>query len=460
MFNCMHIFISVSNEKATLSLGADRKASLGRFPSFWDIGKLTLYQSRGEIFVMDAVVQEKQVIPILKNRNFLLLFIGSLFSAPGYYVYLIGAEWLMLSLNDNRFYFGMLFFAASIPRLLLLTMGGIVADRYNKRTVLFISDLSRALLIVILLVLLYLDAVSAWHLIGLAALFGIADAFSYPVINSLTPMVLEENQLQRGNSFIQMTMQISPIFGPALGGTLIAVLGFKGVFTVACVMLLAASVTVIFIRLKPEETPIVSSPWEDLKEGYRYARRNRLILSIVSMGFFINFFFTGPYTIGIPIIVKDIFQSSSISLAIVQTAMGVGALIGAIFLASKKLKKPGITMLTSLALLGCIYTSIGMSSYLYLTAVLVAMMAFLLQLINIPITTVLQETTEKRMLGRMMSLLMTVSTGLIPVSYIATSLLIAMGLSILTIIMVSGLVILFIALYNLKNKPLRTLGTS
>ncbi|WP_286191323.1 MFS transporter [Virgibacillus salexigens] len=117
-------------------------------------------------------------------------------------------------------------------------------------------------------------------------------------------------------------------------------------------------------------------------------------------------------------------------------------------------------MLTSLALLGCIYTSIGMSSYLYLTAVLVAMMAFLLQLINIPITTVLQETTEKRMLGRMMSLLMTVSTGLIPVSYIATSLLIAMGLSILTIIMVSGLVILFIALYNLKNKPLRTLGTS
>jgi MFS family permease len=411
---------------------------------------------------MTIIVQENQALPIFKNRNFLLLFISSLFSAPGYYVYLIGAEWLMLTLSENRFYFGMLFFAASVPRLLLLALGGIVADRFNKRTILFFSDLLRALLIGSLLLFLYFDAVTAWHLIILAALFGIADAFSYPVTNSLTPLLLEEDQLQRGNSLIQMTIQISPILGPALGGTLIAVLGFMGVFTVGCIMLLIASIAVLFIQLsKTEEAENEkNSAWEDLKEGFIYARQSQLIMSIVFIAFFINFFFAGPFSIGMPIIVKDVFAGNSISLAVIQTSMGAGAMLGAIFLSIKNIKKPGMILLYSIMSVGCLYFLNGMSHYLWLSAGFVLLMAFLLQLVNIPVFTILQKTTDKRMLGRMMSLLVTVSTGLIPVSYIATSLLIAIGVSVQQIMMTSGIFIVIIALFSLKNKRLRTLGSS
>ncbi|OZU87933.1 MFS transporter [Virgibacillus indicus] len=401
--------------------------------------------------------QAQVKIPVFRNRNFLLLFIGALFSSPGYFVYLIGAEWLMLSLSDNRFYFGMLFFAASIPRLLLLTVGGIVADRFNKRTILFLSDLTRACLILMLLFFLVNDLVTVWHLIILAALFGISDAFSYPVINSLTPIILEEDQLQRGNSLIQMTGQISPILGPALGGTLIAVLGFEGVFIAAFIMLLLASITVLFIRIKKEETGNTKqSAWLDLKEGYHYARKNELVISIVSMAFFLNFFFSGPLAIGLPILVKDIFHGDAVSLATVQTAMGIGALLGAIVLASITLKKPGIAMVGGLIGLGLLYTSVGFTGHLYLTAGLVALMAFTMQLVNIPLITMLQKTTEKKMLGRMMSFLMTVSTGLVPVSFVATSLLIAAGVEMQTIIIVSGIIITLIALYNLKNKNILT----
>ncbi|MFD1037673.1 MFS transporter [Virgibacillus byunsanensis] len=110
---------------------------------------------------MGTVVSDKQQVklPVFKKRNFVLLFISALFSSPGYFVYLIGAEWLMLSLTDNRFYFGMLFLAASIPRLLLLTTGGLVADRFNKRTILFFSDLSRALLILALIIFIMTDSI-------------------------------------------------------------------------------------------------------------------------------------------------------------------------------------------------------------------------------------------------------------------------------------------------------------
>ncbi|WP_430787797.1 MFS transporter [Virgibacillus flavescens] len=405
--------------------------------------------------VASQASSEVTSIPLSKNRNFMFLFIAALFSSPGYYVYLIGAEWLMLTINDNRFYFGMLFLAASIPRLLLLTAGGIIADRFNKRTVLFISDASRALLILILIFLVWSDTVTSYHLIGLAALFGISDAFSYPALNALTPTILEEEQLQRGNSLIQMTTQISPILGPALGGSMIAFLGFEGVFSVAFVMLLLSSLAVLLISLPKDETEVDRpTPLEDLKEGFRYAKKNELVISIVTVGFFINFFFSGPLSIGIPIIVKDIFNGNALGLATLEISMGIGALLGAVLLATIKLKKPGIALIGSLIILGLLFACTGLSAYLYLTAALVATMAFLTQLINIPLITMLQQTTEKKMLGRMMSFLMTVSTGLIPVSYLVTSFLLAAGIPIQTIISISGIIVAIIGVYCIKNKTI------
>lgn len=396
---------------------------------------------------------EQTKISVLKNRNFLYLLLAALFSSPGYYVYLIGIEWLMLTINDNRFYFGMLFLAASIPRLILLTTGGIVADRFNKRMILFLSDVTRAFLIIILIFFIWNGSVTAVHLLILAALFGISDAFSYPALNSLTPMLVEKEQLQQGNSLIQMTTQISPILGPALGGSLIAWLGFVGVFTVACTMLMISAIAVLIITIKEKsQTSGKTTPWEDFKEGFKYARKHDMIITIVFMAFVLNFFFAGPLAIGIPIIIKDIFNSSVIGLAIVETSLGIGALLGAITLSIITLKKPGITMVSGLIVLGIAYLSTGLSTYLYITAVLVAIMGFMTQIVNIPLMTVLQQTTEKNMLGRMMGFLMTVSTGLVPVSYVVTSLLIAADISIQTIILTSGMAVTIFSLYQIRNK--------
>lgn len=406
---------------------------------------------------LDVQAQEEAEISdsLFKNKNFIALFFAALFSAPGYYVYLIGVEWLMLSIDDNRFFFGMLFMAASIPRLLLLTVGGIVADRFNKRTIVFISDVTRALLIVILIVFIITDSVTAYHLIALAAFFGISDAFSYPAISSLTPMILKDDQLQRGNSLIQMTAQISPILGPAIGGTLIYALGFVGVFTVSTVMLLLSGVAVLFIRIKNvREDKEKASALDDLKEGFRYMKGNQLIVTIVFLAFVVNFFFAGPLSIGIPILVKDIYQSEVLGLAFIQTSMGIGALIGAFTLAIFPIKRPGISIVLFLTVLGVLYTFTGLSPYLVLTAIIVGVMGMFTQFINIPILTLMQQITDKKMLGRMMSFFMTVSTGLVPVSYMVTSILIGANINIQHIMLVSGIIITIFAVFQFRNKKL------
>lgn len=395
-------------------------------------------------------------VPVLRNRNFVLLLVSALFSSPGYYVFLIGAEWLMLTITDNRFYFGMLFFVAAIPRLILLVVGGIIADRVNKRTILFWSDFSRSLLIGILVILIVTESIQIWHLLILAGFFGISDAFSYPAMQSLIPTILDDDQLQRGNSFIQMTNQISPILGPALGGTLIATLGFAGVFSIAFIMLFLASLAVLFIRVTKiaEEGKEPPTPLADLKEGFLYARKNELVITVVIMAFFLNFFFAGPIAIGMPVVVKDLLDGSAVSLATIQTSMGIGSLIGAILLASWKIKKPGKAVIIGLIGLGIAFSIMGLSVNIWMMASLVALMAILTQIVNIPLITMLQQTTDKRMLGRMMSMFMTVSTGLTPVSYIATSSLIAVNVSIQWIIVVSGIIVTLIANYNLRNTKL------
>ncbi|WP_230856056.1 MULTISPECIES: MFS transporter [Bacillaceae] len=336
-------------------------------------------------------------------------------------------------------------------------VGGLIADRFNKRTILFLSDSSRAILIAVLLGFVWFDAAGVVHLIVLAALFGISDAFSYPALNSLTPILLHDDQLQRGNSFIQMTSQVSPILGPALGGSMIAILGFSGVFSLALVMLLLSSIAVLFIRVPDREVAAKKvSPWQDLKEGFHYARKNELIISIVFLALFLNLFFTGPYSMGMPIMVKDVFAGDAAGLALVEASMGVGSLLGAVALAAITIRKTGAVMLTGLVLLGVLYMLTGFFVHLVVTAVFVALLGFFMQVVNIPILTILQQTTDKKMLGRMMSFLMTVSTGLVPVSYVLTSFLLAAGARIQMIIIVGGVVVTLLALGSLRNK--RILG--
>ncbi len=393
---------------------------------------------------------------VFKNRNFLFLFTGAFFSAPGYYVYLIGVEWLMLSITGNRSLFGFLFLAASVPRLLFMTTGGIIADRFNKRTILFLSDLSRACLVGVILILVMNNQIAPWHLITFAALFGVSDAFSHPAVNSLTSTILEGEQLQKGNALIQMTNQISPILGPLAGGSFIWLVGFKGVFMLAGAMLLLSSLTVFQIRVnKTRETLNNSGAWSEFKEGIAYVRNHNFLASVMVMALFLNFFVTGPLSIGIPLMVKDVFHEDALGLTTLEVSLGAGALLGSILLASiGAIKKPGYLMLASITLFGGLYAISGLGIGLYINAGLFLCIGFLLQFVNVPLITMVQQTTDQAMIGRVLSLLMTVSTGLVPISYLVTSSLIAAGISIQFITITGGLVVAVIALLYFTNQKI------
>lgn len=408
----------------------------------------------------DAAVEANQatVPTVFSNRNFIYLFIGAMFSGPGYYIYLIGAEWLMLHITEQRFYLGMLFMAAAIPRLVFMLYGGVIADRVNKRTILFFSDLSRALLVFTVLILVVTDAVQVWHLIVISIFFGISDAFSHPALNSLIVDILPKDLLQRGNGILQMSNQISPILGPAAGGTLIVTLGFKGIFLTATLLLLVAAWTVYQIKLEKQEKEAEVKPiWNELKEGFAYVKTNRLLLSVMGLAFFLNFFINGPLAMGIPILVKDVLKENALGLTVLEVSIGIGALVGAgLMTLFKKLKRPGLVVLVSLLIQTISFALLGLIESLYVGAVLLFITGMLIQVVNIPIFTAIQAKTDPAMLGRVLSMLMTTATGLVPISFLVTSLLVGAGIPISTIIVVSGLAVFIVSVLGFGLRELRT----
>ncbi|WP_246055094.1 MFS transporter [Pseudalkalibacillus caeni] len=393
---------------------------------------------------------------LFQIKNFLYLVIGAFLSSPGYYAYLLGSEWLMLHISENRAYLGMLFIAASIPRLLFMIFGGIIADRMNKRTILFISDLTSGLLVSFLVALIWMDSVEVWHLITLAVFFGISDAFSHPAMNSLVAEILPDSHLQQGNSVLQVMQSISPIIGPVAGGTLIVTLGFKGVFTLSAISLMLAAWTVYRIKLQKEETPsdLPKNVLEDFKEGLKYGLQNKLLRTVMFVSLLLNFVVVGPLTMGIPLLVKDVFKENALGLTTLEASLGIGLLTGAVLLTVlKSIERPGLLAIGGLIAQSVLLAVIGLMPSHYFAAGILFIFGLLMQGVNIPIMTILQAKTEKKMLGRIMSLLMTASQGMIPVSYMVTSYLIAVGLSITSILLFAGsiMVIFSISIFLMKE---------
>ncbi len=411
--------------------------------------------------VVQSAVQSKNE-NVFAYKNYLLLLIATVFSAPGYYVCLMGSEWLMLSITESRMFFGLLFLGAAIPRLLFMTYGGILADRYNKKSIILISDISRALLVLILLLLVVFNWINPWHLVIISVLFGISDAFAHPASSSLVASLLPKDLLQKGNGYLQMVNQISPILGPVIGGSLIVGLGFTGVYSVALIMLLIASITIWYVSIKGnEEQTEQESMWNEFKSGLSYAKSSRLLVTIMGLSFVLNFLVTGPLAMGIPLLVKDIYGENALGLTVLQVSLGVGALLGAAgMVIFKNNKKPGLLSLTGLLGMSIFYILVGFSPTLFISALYLFIVGILLQLINIPIMTIIQTQTDPKYLGRVMSLLMTMATGLIPVSFFVTSVLLGIGISIDTIIKIGGFGLLVVVLFSFNLKELRNVRYS
>lgn len=395
---------------------------------------------------------------LLKNRKFLYLWIASIFSSITLSLYIVAEEWYVVKKLGMSESLGWVMVATTIPRILFMSIGGVIADRFSRSTILFLSDFSRALLVAGMVLLLLFDGLSFWILTIFALLFGTLDAFFWPARDALLPSIVEKEQLTRANSLLSTTSYISMVIGPVIAGLAITWWSFEGAFSIVAILLFIAGLIIFRIKDSPSHNEEKEySAWNEFIEGFRYVKTSTFLVTLMAVSAVVNFFFSGALMIGIPLIVDELLRGDAMDLSFMESAFAGGMLIGGIVVGALNIrKKRGLLALLFLLVPGLLMIFLAQITLLWQGVLLLGIMGTFLSLTNIPVISLMQEQTDPSKIGRVMAMLSMASMGLTPLSFGIIATLLSVGVPLVGILTVCGSILLLFTLFVLwKVKVLR-----
>ena len=292
----------------------------------------------------------------------------------------------------------------TLPGAALALVGGVVADRVERRRILVRTYGVAAAVSLTYVALSGADVAFIWPVFILAAVVGGAGAFTNPARQSMMPQILSISQLQNGAIFGTMAFMATLQFGgPAIGGVIADGFGLTAAFTVEVAML---GIAALLFSLIATDAPVPTgkSVFRDLIEGLRYVNRERSLLGILSLGTVPGLFLMGPFAVTVVLIVGDVFHQSDKFIGFLWASMGAGILIGSIVMSVIKLRRRGLLLCSSLFFGGLFWLLFGLSPSVELAMVSVFFAGILGPAIFINFAVaLLQENTSKAMMGRVMS---------------------------------------------------------
>ncbi|MBD1372321.1 MFS transporter [Hazenella sp. IB182357] len=394
---------------------------------------------------------------IFRNKNFVIAWLSSLFTGLAFSMYLLGETWYVVNELKLETMLGFVLMMTAIPRVVLTMVGGVLADRLDKRKVMFYADLSRVGVLIVMVWLLLTGVLPITVLLLFAFIFGTLDGLYQPASSSLVVQLVERSQLTKANAFMQTSMQICMLVGPLLAATLLFVGSYTMLFSVvaACLFVGACMILLVKRRDSSEKREKKSFKAEWL-EGYRYVRADTFILSCMALICLINLLIAGPAMTSIPLIVEQKLAGSALELSYFEAAMAVGMIVGATCIGLSKQKKRRATWVLLLLLLLCLTQILwaGISTFLY-GIVILWVTGTILGMTNVLVITIMQERIDSDKIGRVMSFVGTAAQGLLPVSFGIMGVLLSVGVSVSMLLIITGILGVFLTISMFYVKAYR-----
>lgn len=368
----------------------------------------------------------------LRERDFRLVFTGETISLLGDQFHFVALAWLTLQLTGSGLALGTVLTVAAIPRVVFMLLGGALSDRMSPRTLMLASNAIRAVVVAIVATLVLTGNAQLWQLYVLAGIFGIVDAFFYPAMNTIVPMLVTESLLSPANALIQGTQQLTGLIGPALAGIVIAAVQTGPAFAIDAASFAVAAGALVLVRggrrLPAAETAHGEGLLATIRSGVAYAWRDPAVRALILLTAAFNFAFTGPIAVGLPYLSDVRFGGGSIAFGVLLSVFGAGALLGAILAGSlRHVPQLGAVVLGLAAILGVELALLGIVPNLPLALPIGVTMGVGVGFLNVRVISWLQARTPEAMRGRVMSLLMLGSQGLGPFSLVLAGVLIDFG---------------------------------
>ena len=352
----------------------------------------------------------------LSHRNYRLFFIGQGISLIGTWVQLIAMSWLVYRLSNSAFLLGMTGFLGMIPTFLLAPFVGVLTDRWNRRRILLITQSLSMIQAFVLATLDLTGIIRIWHLIILIPSLGIVNALDAPARQSFVVELVEKRE-DLGNAIALNSFLFNGarLVGPSIGGILISILGEGICFLLNGLSFFSVIVALLAMRIAPKDRGNQEKQvWPVLKEGFNYTfgfAPIRFILFLLGLASLMGM----PFTVLMPVFAKDILHGGPQTLGFLMAASGVGAVTGALYLASRR-SILGLIRIISIAsgVFGIGLIAFSLSHILWLSLLLLFVVGFGMMVQMASSNTVIQTMVDDDKRGRVMSFFMMSMMGMAP----------------------------------------------
>jgi MFS family permease len=356
------------------------------------------------------------VFRALESRNFRLFFAGQGISLIGTWITQVATIWLVYRLTNSALLLGLVGFASQVPTFIVTPFAGIFVDRWNRHRILIITQILSMIQSLTLAFLALSGIIQIWHLIILSIFQGLINAFDGPTRQAfVTEMVEKKENLSNAIALNSSLFNGARLVGPAMAGVLIAAVGSGMCFLIDGVSYIAVIASLLAMKVKPREIPVSNiHPLQRLKEGFVYAFSFPPIRSILMLLAFTSFMGMS-YTVLIPIFATEILQGGSETLGFLMGSSGIGALMGGIYLSSRKsILGLGKIVAIAPAIWGGGLIAFSLSNILWISLLTLLIAGFGSILLVASSNTFLQTIVEEDKRGRLMSLFIMSFIGMVP----------------------------------------------
>ncbi len=351
----------------------------------------------------------------LRHRNYRLFWFGQLISLVGTWMQMTAQQWLVYRLTGSPLALGAVMFLASLPVTLFSLFAGVVVDRADKRKFLILVQSAMMLLAFTLAALTYTGVVQYWHVLGLALLLGLANTFDMPTRQAFNVELVGKDDLMNAIALNASIFNGARLVGPAVAGLLVARVGEALAFALNGLSFLAVIAGLTLMRLPaPARRDGPITPLADLKEGLGYIAHNRAALALVLVAA-VPSIFGFPYTSLLPVMAGDVLKMQADGYGLLVSSVGLGALIGAVSLASLgNFKRKGLLVTTATFVFAGAVAAFSLSRFTPLSMLALVFAGWGMTTHLATTNTLLQLQLPDALRGRVMSAYLWAVVGMAP----------------------------------------------
>ena len=362
-----------------------------------------------------------RIAAALTYRDFRVLWTGAFTSSIGTWMQKVAQNWLVLTIAgpSSAFFLGLDSFLGEAPILLFTLVGGVVADRRDRRQLLLMSQYVQMTTAFTLAALVYWDLVHIWHILTLSVITGMAQAFGGPAHQSLVPSLVDKEHLPNAIALNSIQFNLARVIGPLIAGAALTAFGIAACFALNGISFLAVIVALLSLHIVHTPSANRRRMHEELRGGLSYVKHQPGLIGLTVLAFVTTFLAT-PLLTFLPLFAQNVFGGGVGQYTQLMACAGAGAVSGALVVAwLGKFKGMGKTVLILQVMLGILVVLFATTRLIWLNAVLLFGAGVCMVMVFALLSSLVQLIAPNEMRGRVMSIYMVAFRGGMPLGSLA-----------------------------------------